>query len=154
MSTVLHALRLSEGSRYTDQCHPAGDGVQDQDFQAAAELAFELGHAGRLLAVVESALSQGADSAQAILGALVRGLSPEQLKQCLEYARDWNTNSRRCHAAQALLQAVITEHTAEVLHGHVSHCLLGAICSTYVWMRIVMSSLLGALQSRIAEMSV
>jgi U3 small nucleolar RNA-associated protein 13 len=96
--------------------------VQDQDFQAAAELAFELGHSGRLVAVVELALSQGADSAQTILGGVVRGLSPEKLKQCLEYARDWNTNSRRCHAAQALLQAVITEHTVEVLHFHVPPC--------------------------------
>ena len=46
--------------------------LQDKDFQAAAALAFELGHAGRLLSVVESALSQGAESAQAILSSLVR----------------------------------------------------------------------------------
>ncbi len=88
--------------------------VQDKNFQAAAALAFELGHAGRLLSVVESAMTQGAESAQAILGGLVRDLSPDQLKQCLEFARDWNTNSRRCHAAQALLQAIISEHTPEV----------------------------------------
>ena len=49
-----------------------GAALQDKDFQAAAALAFELGHAGRLLSVVESALSQGAESAQAILGSLVR----------------------------------------------------------------------------------
>ena len=49
-----------------------GATLQDKDFQAAAALAFELGHAGRLLSVVESALSQGAESAQAILGSLVR----------------------------------------------------------------------------------
>jgi len=95
--------------------------VQDKDFEAAAALAFELGHAGRLLSVVESALAQGAESAQAILGGLVRNLSPEKLKQCLEFARDWNTNSRRCHAAQAILQAIITEHTPEVGHA-VSWC--------------------------------
>lgn len=92
-----------------------GISVQDKDFEAAAALAFELGHQGRLLSVVESALAQGADSAQAILGGLVRELSPERLKQCLEYARDWNTNSRRCHAAQAMLQAIVTEHTPEVV---------------------------------------
>ena len=59
-------------------------------------------------------MTQGAESAQAILGGLVRDLSPDQLKQCLEFARDWNTNSRRCHAAQAMLQAIISQHTPEV----------------------------------------
>ena len=59
-------------------------------------------------------MAQGAEAAQAILGDLVRDLAPEQLKQCLEFARDWNTNSRRCHAAQAMLQAIISEHTPEV----------------------------------------
>ena len=49
-----------------------GTVLQDKDFQAAAALAFELGHAGRLLSVVDSALSQGAELAQAILGSLVR----------------------------------------------------------------------------------
>ena len=49
-----------------------GAALQDKDFHAAAALAFELGHAGRLLSVVESALSQGAEPAQAILGGLVR----------------------------------------------------------------------------------
>ena len=64
--------------------------------------------------MVESAMTQGAESSQAILGGLVKDLSPEKLKQCLEFARDWNTNSRRCHAAQAMLQAIISEHTPEV----------------------------------------
>ncbi len=59
-------------------------------------------------------MTQGAESSQAILGGLVKDLSPEKLKQCLEFARDWNTNSRRCHAAQAMLQAIISEHTPEV----------------------------------------
>ena len=87
--------------------------------------------------MVESALSQGADSAQTILGALVRGLSPEKLKQCLEYVRDWNTNSRRCHAAQALLQAVITEHTVEVLPCRVSPCHPSAMCNAFALMSTV-----------------
>ena len=43
-----------------------------------------------------------------------RDLSPEKLKQCLEFARDWNTNSRRCHAAQAMLQAIILEQSPQV----------------------------------------
>ena len=43
-----------------------------------------------------------------------RDLSPEKLKQCLEFARDWNTNLRRCHAAQAMLQAIILEHPPQV----------------------------------------
>ena len=86
---------------------------QDEDYRAAAALAFELGQAGRLLGVVEAALGKGPDEAQAILGPLVAGLGPEQLRQCLQFAREWNTNSRRCHAAQATLQAVMLQHPPE-----------------------------------------
>lgn len=38
----------------------------------------------------------------------------EQLKAALEYIREWNTNSRLCHAAQALLAAILRRHSPQV----------------------------------------
>lgn len=91
--------------------------VQAEDFAAAAALAFELRQARRLLAVVDAALARGPAAAAAILGALVAPLDAEQLKQCLEFAREWNTHSRHCHAAQATLQAVLRHHSPQARHG-------------------------------------
>ncbi len=45
---------------------------------------------------------------------LVAGFSAEQLKAALEYCRDWNTNSRTCHVAQAMLQAILVRHPPRV----------------------------------------
>ena len=45
---------------------------------------------------------------------LVSGFSGEQLKAALEYCRDWNTNSRTCHVAQAVLQAILLRHAPRV----------------------------------------
>ena len=72
--------------------------------------------------MVEAALAKGPDEAQAILGPLVAGFGPEQLRQCLAFAREWNTNSRRCHAAQATLQAVLLQHPPEA-RSHYPPCL-------------------------------
>lgn len=94
----------------------------------AAQLAFSLRQPGRLLAVVQRALEGGEAD---VLPAIVRGaaggaaayvcvhlmvtdvfLAPgcggEDLKMLLSYTREWNTNSRTCHAAQALLRVVLT----------------------------------------------
>lgn len=88
--------------------------LQDNDYQAAAAMAFELGHAGQLRSVVEAACAQGQEKAEDILNALVAGFGADQIKQCLEFVREWNTNSRHCHAAQATLQAILTQHAPEV----------------------------------------
>jgi hypothetical protein len=45
---------------------------------------------------------------------LVAGFSGEQLKAALEYCRDWNTNSRTCHVAQSVLQAILIRHAPQV----------------------------------------
>ncbi|EIE25517.1 WD40 repeat-like protein, partial [Coccomyxa subellipsoidea C-169] len=89
--------------------------LKDNDYQAAAAMAFELGHAGQLRSVVEAACAQGQEAAEGILNALVDGLEKDQIKQCLEFIREWNTNSRHCHAAQATLQAILSQHAPEVL---------------------------------------
>ncbi|KAL3146439.1 hypothetical protein ABBQ32_003118 [Trebouxia sp. C0010 RCD-2024] len=89
--------------------------LQDKDFTAAAQLAFELKQPGRLLAVVNMACQAGPTKAHHILTHLVGQLSEEELKLCLEYLRDWNTNSRHCAVAQAMLQAILVKHRPQVL---------------------------------------
>lgn len=88
--------------------------LQEDDYEAAGALAFELGQPGQLLRVVEAATTKGPEAAQKILGKLVAGLGGDQIRQCLEFVREWNTNSRRCHAAQATLQAILLQHSPEV----------------------------------------
>ncbi len=34
-------------------------------------------------------------------------MTDADVKVALEYCREWNTNSRHCHAAQAMLQALL-----------------------------------------------
>lgn len=34
-------------------------------------------------------------------------MSDEDVRTALEYCREWNTNTRHCHAAQAMLRAVL-----------------------------------------------
>lgn len=80
----------------------------------AAHLAFELKQPGRLLAVVNKACEVGPTKAHHILTQLVGQRSDEELKLCLEYLRDWNTNSRHCAVAQAMLQAILVKHPPQV----------------------------------------
>ncbi|KAL0037148.1 hypothetical protein WJX79_002653 [Trebouxia sp. C0005] len=89
--------------------------LQDKDYTAAAQLAFELKQPGRLLAVVNKACEAGPAKAHHILINLVGNLSSEELKLCLEYIRDWNTNSRHCSVAQAMLQAILVKHQPQTL---------------------------------------
>lgn len=43
-------------------------------------------------------------------------MTPDDLKAALEYIREWNTNAKNCHAAQALLRAILLRHPpADVL---------------------------------------
>ena len=125
------ALNISSNSCLCN-VKPAGHGVlQDKDYAAAAQLAFELKQPGRLLAVVQKAYEAGPAKAHHILAALVKGLDQEQLKLSLEYIRDWNTNSRHCSAAQAMLQAILVQHQPEVYlpcAGVCTHTMLVFIC--------------------------
>ncbi|GIL66924.1 hypothetical protein Vafri_20438, partial [Volvox africanus] len=112
--------------------------LADADFVKAARLAFSLKHPGRLLSIitraatatanlaaeavtpmVDSRANSAAAAAAGPLGQLLSGLvaamSDEDLRASLEYVRDWNTNSKHCHAAQALLGAVLRAHGTEKL---------------------------------------
>lgn len=60
---------------------------QDEDFQRAAELAFEMRHPGRLLAVVRQAQDAGREEGARIMRRLAAAMSADDLRQCLEYCR-------------------------------------------------------------------
>ena len=81
------------------------------NWKKAAGLAFEMKHPGRLLAVITSAYQGGQEAGEGILRKVVADLDNEKLRQCLEYCREWNTNGRTCFAAQAILGAVLREHS-------------------------------------------
>ena len=119
----------------TDSCVNKSCGVQDKDYTAAAQLAFELKQPGRLLAVVNKACEAGPAKAHHILTKLVGDLSEEELKLCLEYIRDWNSNSRHCSVAQAMLQAILVKHRPQVKGYAVQldslQHLMQPICPTY-----------------------
>ncbi len=50
-----------------------------------------------------------------LLAGLVGAMSDEDVRTALEYCRDWNTNARHCHAAHALLGALLRAHAPEKL---------------------------------------
>jgi len=85
--------------------------MHSKNWKKAAGLAFEMKHPGRLLAVIKSAYQGGQEAGEAILRNVVADLDSEQLRQCLEYCREWNTNGKTCFAAQAILGAVLREHS-------------------------------------------
>ena len=61
--------------------------LQDEDYERATALAFEMRHPGRLLAVVRQALERGQAEGAHLLGSLAAAMGPEDLRQCLEYCR-------------------------------------------------------------------
>ncbi|PSC70582.1 transducin beta 3 isoform B [Micractinium conductrix] len=89
--------------------------LQMEDWERAAALAFEMRHPGRLLRVVRQALERGQQEGGRILSRLAGGMSADDLRQCLEYCREWNSNAKNCHAAQAMLQAVLRQRRPQEL---------------------------------------
>lgn len=91
--------------------------LSDRDYLAAARIAFDLKHPGRLLSVVQKILSASGSPRHAAqhMRALAAALEPEQLRLALEYSREWNTRARTCHAAQSMLQAVVRSRRPEEL---------------------------------------
>jgi U3 small nucleolar RNA-associated protein 13 len=79
----------------------------------AARLAIEIGHPYKLLIVITKLLQR--DDATELLHELVAGLEPEAVEKLLGYVQDWNTNSKRCHTAHAVLGAILRSVPAEQL---------------------------------------
>ena len=88
--------------------------MQAEDFAGAARLAFQLNHSGRLLSVITAAAERGVQACAALLGNLVADWDATQLASALKSIAQWNTNSRHCHAAHALLHAILLRHPLEV----------------------------------------
>lgn len=87
--------------------------VYDQNWVEAAQIAIAIGRPGRLLSVVRRALEL--DDADAILLTVAKSFDEEQLKKTLEYCREWNTHSKNCGCAQAILHAILSEHSPDKL---------------------------------------
>jgi U3 small nucleolar RNA-associated protein 13 len=105
--------------------------VMDRNYLKASRLAFKLKKPGRMLSIVSTILStptaepntaQSTASAK-LLARLVASFTPDDVAQALQYLRDWNTNARHCHCAQALLQALLTTRKSSVC--------LTVLCITY-----------------------
>ena len=91
--------------------------VMDKNYLKAAQLAFRLKQPGRLLGIVTTILADSATSAataQATLARLIDGFTPEQIVAALRFICDWNATARHCHAAQALLHALLARTSPSV----------------------------------------
>ena len=58
-----------------------------------------------------------ANCLQRILALLASGMGPDDLRQCLEFCREWNTNAKTSYAAQAMLHAILQHHPPQVSQG-------------------------------------
>lgn len=97
--------------------------VADRNYLKAAKLALKLQQPGRLLSLVCTLLATPASKepqassgtmGQAALARLAAGLSEGDRGRALECARDWNTTARHCHAAQALVHALLATQRPQV----------------------------------------
>ncbi|GFR44171.1 hypothetical protein Agub_g5344, partial [Astrephomene gubernaculifera] len=135
------AAAAEQEQQLAEQEQALQNALADANFAEAARLAFSLKHPGRLLNIItraatatanaattaaatangNNATAASASAAAGPLGRLLYGLvsqmSHEDIRTALEYCREWNTHARHCHAAQALLGAVLRVHPPEKLLG-------------------------------------
>ena len=106
-----HALKEAETEALREQ--ELDNAVYDEKWEEAAGLAIDMGRPARLLSVVKRALDQ--DDADQIMVSVAKSLDEQQLKTTLEYCREWNAHSKNCGCAQAMLHAILSEHSPEEL---------------------------------------
>ena len=104
---------LKEAETETLREQELDNAVYDHNWEEAARLAIAIGRPGRLLSVVRRALEL--DDADGILLTVAKSFDEEQLKKTLEYCREWNTHSKNCGCAQAMLHAILSEHSPDKL---------------------------------------
>ncbi len=92
----------------------SGPFLQDKDWGLAARLALDLRAPASLLQTVTRACERGPKQSSLALQRVVEGLSDEELRQCLEYVCEWNTNAHNCHAAQRLLNTILCANPPQV----------------------------------------
>lgn len=95
-----------------------------KDYSNAIMLALSMDQPRRLLLlfteVRASAGTNGAEDLLSLTGsrhvdAVLRGLSPAELRQMFRYIKDWNTVSRTADTAQTVLHAILKLHDADAL---------------------------------------
>ena len=105
------ALKEAETEALREQ--ELDNAVYDEKWEEAARLAIDIGRPGRLLSVVKRALEH--DDANDILLNVAKILDEQQLRTTLEYCREWNTHSKNCGSAQAMLHAILSAHSPDTL---------------------------------------
>jgi len=88
--------------------------LQDGHLDAAAKLAFHRKQPKLLLSVINRAQDSGRDTMLAVLEHMVAKFEGEDFKHALEILRDWNTQTRDCYQAQALLNTMLVHHSPKV----------------------------------------
>ncbi|KAJ1973138.1 U3 small nucleolar RNA-associated protein [Dimargaris xerosporica] len=97
--------------------------LQQQDYRQAITLALQLDKPYRLYSILTEVGSQRSHHDPAntsVLGAsavdqVIASLSMEQVARLLTFVREWNTNSKRAHIAQAVLNVVLNHYEPEKL---------------------------------------
>lgn len=81
--------------------------ILQRKYARAVELALELERPQSLLDVFKRLLrNEGEDNARSVL----KGLERETLSRCIDFAREWNTNSKTCEVAHRMLRYVFQSY--------------------------------------------
>ena len=84
--------------------HDLMSSIYSKDFETAIDLAFELGHSYRLWCV----LSEAADvKGNDCFDAMTETWTDERVARCLDFIKEWNTNSAKAAVAQQLLGSIL-----------------------------------------------
>lgn len=107
--------KLAEEERSVILAQDLRNLVSQHKYAEAAELAMELKQPYQLLQIINAILKQ--KKATHSLAKLVKVMTLARVGQLLEYAREWNTNSRNVAASQAVVTAVLTTTSLSELAG-------------------------------------
>jgi U3 small nucleolar RNA-associated protein 13 len=91
-----------------------------KDYSNAILLALSMDQPRRLLKLFTEVRAAASDDSSSLTGstnvdAVLKSLTPVDLRQLLFYVKDWNTVSRTAEIAQAVLYAVLKMHSAEAV---------------------------------------
>ncbi|KAJ2777307.1 U3 small nucleolar RNA-associated protein [Coemansia interrupta] len=125
-----------EDARLLEQQQALDNFLMSKDYRNAIMLTLSLDQPHRLLGIFKEALSaaehrhstaspddndsDNIEAKSAIIGShaiddVVGSLAPEQLGRLLGYVRNWNTNGKFAHIAQAVLYCILTRYTTQAI---------------------------------------
>lgn len=84
------------------------DAIYRENYSSAFRIALDLKYPAQLHKVITLAHEKDIDKPK-FWGEVVSNLSDEDLKQCLQYAAEWNTNSKFYMCGQLLLQSIFSQ---------------------------------------------